>query len=86
MLSLRDGAAVWLTAGRPDTSAAGSACEERLLEIRTGNQRLPVPLLYTIGAPDVVNDSTIRASLFRHCAPTATYLVNTKTGHPERER
>ena len=84
VLTTADSAEIWLTSSRADTSAAGDVCIERTLEIRRGGGKIPVPLLYTIGAPEVVNDSTVRAALYRHCVPSVWYLVNLRTGQPER--
>lgn len=81
-----DSAQVWLTAGRPDTASTGEVCVERALEIRRPGAVTPVPLLYTMGAPEVVNDTIIRAALYRHCVPAAWYRVSTRTGRPEREQ
>ena len=55
-----------------------------MFELRRDASRIPVPLLYTIGAPAVVNDTTLRASLYRHCVPSATYRISTLTGQPVR--
>ncbi|MEO8199822.1 MAG: hypothetical protein ABI679_04800 [Gemmatimonadota bacterium] len=82
VLRMKDGAEIWLAAGRPDTSAAGAVCLERLFEVRTSGRVIPVPLLYSMGPPEVVNDSTVRAALTRHCVPSAWYLVNTRSGQP----
>ncbi|MEP7325417.1 MAG: hypothetical protein ABI836_05660 [Gemmatimonadota bacterium] len=86
VLTLRDSTGVWFVAGRPDTSNAGVICTERLLELRSGGRRVPVPLLYTIGTPTPINDSTLRAALYRHCEVQAWYLVDTRTGLPKPER
>lgn len=82
VLRMKDGAEIWLAAARPDTAASGAVCSERLFEVRRDDKTLPVPLLYTIGAPQVINDTTVRAALHRHCVPSAWYLVNTRTGQP----
>lgn len=86
VLSLADSTGVWLVAGRPDTSGSGEACTERLLELRRGGRRLPVPLLYTLGTPKAIDDSTLRAALYRHCEVEAWYRVDTRTGLPKPER
>jgi len=86
IMTLADSTEVWRVAGRADTSSAGTVCTERLLELRRGDQRLPVPLLYTLGVPKTINDSTLRAALYRHCEVQAWYRVNTGTGLPTPER
>jgi len=78
------GAEVWFTDARAATDSAGHACTERVMEIRQGGRRTPIPLLYTGAAPEVVNDSTIRARVWLHCQPGASYLVNVRTGVPVR--
>jgi hypothetical protein len=79
------GAEIWFTMARADSGATGR-CSARAVEIRHEGRRIPVPLLYTSTAPEVVNDSTIRARLSNHCAPGDPYLVNLRTGRPVRER
>ena len=81
----RSGTEVWFTLVREGTGADGSRCIERGIEIRRGATRLKVPLLYTGSAPVVLNDSTLRARLWTHCAPGDVYLVDLRTGHPVRE-
>jgi hypothetical protein len=83
--SSRSGTEVWFTLAREGTGADGSRCIERGIEIRRGATRLRVPLLYTGSAPVVLNDSTLRARLWTHCAPGDLYLVDLRTGHPVRE-
>jgi hypothetical protein len=82
VLRMNDGAEIWLAAGRTDTSATGEICTERLFELRREGKSIPVPLLYSMGAPTIVNDTTVRAALYRHCVPSAWYLVSTRTGQP----
>lgn len=77
---------VWYTLSRPGKGPDGLTCVDRTLEIRRGETRVPVPLLYTGSAPELVNDSTIRARLSEQCAPGDAYLVNLRTGRPVRER
>ena len=81
------GAEVWFTFARSDTAADGRTCLERTLEIRHADgRRVAVPLLYT-GAPPVrLNDSTIRADIWVHCAPTERYRIDLGTGTPTAER
>ncbi len=46
------------------------------MEIRRGSTSVPVPLLYTGTAPELVNDSTLRARLSDQCVPGDAYLVD----------
>jgi hypothetical protein len=85
-LAVPGGAEVWYTLSRPGRAADGSACVDRALEIRHGDRRIPVPLLYTGQPPELVNDSTIRARLSNRCRPAESYLVNLTTGRPTPER
>jgi hypothetical protein len=80
------GVEIWFTLSREATAADGSRCIDRTMEIRRGTTRIPVPLLYTGSAPELVNDSTIRARLSNQCVPGDSYLVNLRTGRPVRER
>jgi len=79
------GTQIWFTLARPD-SGDGGRCVDRGIEIRRGATRLPVRLLYTGTAPDVLNDTTMRARLSSHCRPGDAYLVDLRTGRPVRER
>ena len=79
-----DSTEIWFTLARSD-SGPGGACTERTIEIRRGAARMPVPLLYTGRAPEVVNDTTIRARLWNDCRPGDAYLVDLRTGRPARE-
>jgi hypothetical protein len=83
---LADSTEVWQVAGRADTASTGEVCTERLLELRRGDRRLPVPLLYTTMVPTVIDDTTLRAALSRHCAVQAWYRVDIRTGLPKPER
>jgi len=78
------GAEIWFTLTRTDSGDAGR-CTARAVEIRRGPARIPVPLLYTSSAPEMVNDSTFRAHLSDHCRAGDAYLVNLRTGRPVRE-
>lgn len=86
VMTLADSTVVWFVVGRPDTSSSGAVCTERLLELRRADRRLPVPLLYTVGIPEAINDTTLRAALYRHCEIAAWYRVDTRTGLPKPER
>jgi hypothetical protein len=80
------GVEVWFTLARNGSAPDGSSCVDRALEIRRDAHRIPVPLLYTGAAPNLVNDSTMRARLSDHCRPGDAYLVDLRTGRPVRER
>jgi hypothetical protein len=80
------GVEVWFTLSREGKAADGTACIDRTMEIRRGGTRVQVPLLYTGTAPELVNDSTIRARLSNQCVSGDAYLVDLRTGHPVRER
>jgi hypothetical protein len=80
------GVQVWFTLARVDQGEDGSRCIDRTLEIRRGATRVPVPLLYTAAAPELVNDTTIRARLSFRCKPGDAYLVDLRSGRPTRER
>lgn len=78
------GTEIWFTLARGD-SGGGTTCTSRTIEIRRGATRIPVPLLYTGTIPEVVNDTTLRASLSSGCRPGDSYLVDLRTGRPVRE-
>jgi hypothetical protein len=80
------GVEVWFTLSREGKAADGTPCTDRTIEIRRGGGRVQVPLLYTGTAPELVNDSTIRARLSDRCVPGDAYLVDLRTGRPVRER
>ncbi|MGH7580934.1 MAG: hypothetical protein ACREM9_12220 [Gemmatimonadales bacterium] len=80
------GVEIWFTLARESKAADGTPCIDRTLEIRRDTVRIPVPLLYTGAAPELVNDSTIRARLSNQCVPGQAYLVNLRTGRPVPER
>jgi hypothetical protein len=80
------GVEIWFTLSREGKAADGTRCIDRAIEIRRGGTRVPVPLLYTGTAPEVVNDTTMRARLSNQCVPGDAYLVHLKTGRPVRER
>ena len=50
------GVEVWFTLARESKAADGTTCTDRTLEIRRGDTRTPVPLLYTGTVPEIVND------------------------------
>lgn len=80
------GVEIWFTLAREGKAADGTPCTDRTIEIRRGERRVPVPLLYTGTTPEVVNDSTLRATLSNNCAPGDVYLVDLRTGRPVREK
>jgi hypothetical protein len=80
------GVEIWFTLAREATAADGTRCTDRTMEIRRDGKRIPVPLLYTGTAPEIVNDSTMRARLSDRCVPGDAYLVDLRTGLPVRER
>lgn len=80
------GVEVWFTLAREGKAEDGSPCTDRALEIRRGDTRVPVPLLYTGSAPEILDDTTMRARLSDRCSPGDTYLVDLRTGRPVRER
>jgi uncharacterized lipoprotein NlpE involved in copper resistance len=86
-LVVRNGAGVeiWFTLARKAQSAEGTPCVERALEIRRGDTRIKVPLLYTGAPPVLLNDSTLRAQLWNHCQPGGAYLVDLRSGQPVRD-
>lgn len=86
VLTAPGGAEVWFTLARNSVSAEGVPCVDRTIEIRRGETRVRVPLLYTGSAPELVNDTTLRARLSNHCVPGDAYLVDLRTGRPVRER
>ena len=81
-----DGLEVWFTLTRVGHAPDGTSCVERGLEIRRGDTRIQVPLLYTGAAPVLLNQSTMRAELWNHCRPVGAYLVDLRSGRPVRER
>lgn len=80
------GVEIWFTLAREGKAADGTPCTDRTIEIRQGERRVPVPLLYTGTVPEIVNDTTLRARLSHNCAPADVYLVDLRTGRPVRER
>ena len=80
------GVEIWFTLAREGRAADGSTCLDRTLEIRREGSRVNVPLLYTGSAPEIVNDTTMRARLSDRCVPGDAYLVDLRTGRPVRER
>ena len=82
VLTAPGGVTVWLTEGRRSSDSAGTACYERTIEIRRDTTRKKVPLLYTLNAPVLLDDSTMRAELARDCRPASSYRVSLRDGMP----
>jgi hypothetical protein len=80
------GVEIWFTIAREARGADGKQCVERGVEIRHGETRVKVPLLYTGAVPILINDTTMRAVLWTHCEPGDSYLVDLRSGRPVRER
>src|SRR5919107_912743 len=80
------GLEIWFTLTRSARSGTGATCVERGLQIRQGERRIQVPLLYTGEPPALLNDSTMRAVLWTDCHPVTPYLVDLRTGRPVPER
>ena len=85
VLTTSTGMEVWFTLVRPATGRGGQQCIERGLEIRSQGKRTKVPLLYTGVVPELVNDTMMRATLWKDCTPGVPYLVNLRTGRPVPE-
>ena len=83
-LQVSDSVAVWFTSARTDTSADGTTCLERVMEIRAGGRTIPIPLLYTGENPTITSDSTLQVHVWRHCVPADLYRVHLRTGQPTR--
>lgn len=85
-LSAPGGVTVWFSGSRLGTDAAGRSCTERGLVIVRDSTRKLVPLLMTGDTPVLLNDSTLRAHLWRDCRPVGAYDVSLRTGTPVRAR
>jgi hypothetical protein len=85
VISNADGVEVWFTLARVAQGPDGKQCVERGLEIRRGETRVQVPLLYTGTPPVLLDDSTMRALLWNHCRPVDAYRVDLRSGRPLRE-
>ena len=85
VLTTPTGVEVWFTLVRPATGRTGRQCVEHGLEIRSQGKRTKVPLLYTGAAPELLNDTMMRAMLWKDCTPGVPYLVNLRTGQPVPE-
>jgi hypothetical protein len=85
VLATGTGVEVWYGLARPARGPDGSPCLERGLEIRRGERRIQVPLLYTGETPTLLNDSTMRAVLWTNCRPGNVYVVDLTNGRPVRQ-
>jgi|GEM_PF-556338 len=85
VLATGTGVEVWYSLARPARAPDGSPCTERGLEVRRGQRRIQVPLLYTGETPTLLNDSTMRAVLWTNCRPGNVYLVDLASGRPVRQ-
>lgn len=84
VLSAPGGVTVWLTEGRRGNDSTGTSCFERTIEIRRDSVRFKVPLLYTLSAPTLLDDSTIRAQISLDCRPGAGYRVGLRDAMPHK--
>lgn len=84
VLLMPRGATVWLGQGRRAKDSTGATCVERSVQIWRDSVRLVVPLLFTGSLPTMLDDSTIRAELYRDCHPSAVYKVGMRDGLPHR--
>jgi hypothetical protein len=85
VLATSTGVEVWYRLARSARKPDGSPCIERGLELRRGQRRIQVPLLYTGETPTLLNDSTMRAVLWTNCRPGNVYLVDLTSGRPVRQ-
>ena len=77
------GVEIWFREGRYAKSLDGQTdCYERTLEIRRGTIRHRVPLLYTLAAPIIIDDTSVKAVVYRNCQPQDPYQVSLNTGRP----
>ncbi len=83
-LRVSDSVSVWFASARADTAPDGTTCLERVMEIRTNDRTVPIPLLYTGEIPTITSDSTIDVHIWRHCIPADRYRVNLRSGQPVR--
>lgn len=84
VLVTKGGVEVWFTDSRSARDSAGTACIERVMQVRREGKEIAVPLLYTGAKPTLVNDSTIEAAIWLNCKPGNVYHVNLRTGYPTR--
>ena len=80
-LQLPDGG-IWYTLSRDSHAPDGSPCTERTLEIRRRGDTVAVPLLYTRDLPELLDDSTASARLYRDCSPGDRYRIDLRSGQP----
>lgn len=82
VLSFEDSIKVWLSVGRDAQDSLGRPCQERTVKISSPRDTILVPLLYTGRAPERFDARSIKAELWKHCAPMAIYRVDLATGRP----
>ncbi|HEY8257889.1 MAG TPA: hypothetical protein VIG08_09550 [Gemmatimonadales bacterium] len=80
------GVEIWFTLSRTVSTPVGKSCVDRAIELRRGEKRTPIPLLYTQEKPQIVSDTTARAILYSNCIASDTYLVDLRSGRPTREK
>lgn len=76
------GVEIWFMEGRAAADSGGVPCFERTLEIRDQDSRRRVPLLYTLEAPTRLDDTSVRAWVYRNCRRVDPYRVSLRTGSP----
>lgn len=79
---LGPGVEIWYGAGRAAQDSSGGTCFERTLLIRDSAGSRQVPLLYTLEAPSRLDDTSMRARVYRNCQPGDAYRVALSTGRP----
>lgn len=82
VLTTLGGVEVWYTLVRPARGSDGASCVERGLEVRRDGARMLVPLLYTRDIPQLLDDTTITARLYRDCVPGDRYRVSLRSAQP----
>lgn len=78
------GTEVWFVAGQEARAVDGTSCYVRGLEIRAGETRRGIPLVYTLEAPTPLDDTTMKVVQYRDCRPTGSYRVDYATASPRR--
>jgi hypothetical protein len=84
VLTAADGSQIWFTEARVGHDSAGRVCSERSVEIRRGERRIRVPLLYTGAVPIRRGAHEIEAELWLDCRPMARYRVDLESGRPTK--
>lgn len=81
VLTLPDSTTVWMVRGREGIGADGATCQERSLELRKGEHKVMVPLLYARTAPHLEHGK-LYATLSNRCADVAEYAIDPVTAYP----